>query len=287
MIQFFIKYLKRSGPSLIIIGAQKAGTSSLFSLLKKSPAFCGSSKKEVHFFDRDIFYNRKFNWYHSHFDRCAPGKTKLEATPSYIYTPHVPERIYNYSRKFNNNLKFILMFREPSSRCYSTWNMFRFLNEKRAEKIYQNHVKYANEPERKAITDLLFCENYPSFEQAVKEDIKRREEGEENLEPSFVRRGFYYEQITHWLNYFILCDFLFVEIKELANPQTLYEKICEWLELDLDPLFTEKIIFAKHKGEYLAKTQPEERTLAMLKDYYRPHNEKLFQLIGTRYDWDD
>ena len=27
------------------------------------------------------------------------------------------------------------------------------------------------------------------------------------------------------------------------------------------------------------------RTLELLDDFFRPHNERLFELLGTRYDW--
>ncbi|MFA7257175.1 MAG: hypothetical protein WC047_06350, partial [Kiritimatiellales bacterium] len=42
---------KRALPDFIIAGAQKAGTSSLFSCLSQHPALLPSSTKEVHFFD--------------------------------------------------------------------------------------------------------------------------------------------------------------------------------------------------------------------------------------------
>ena len=44
----------RALPNFIIIGAQKSGTSSLFSYLSQHPQLVPSYKKEVHFFDGGV-----------------------------------------------------------------------------------------------------------------------------------------------------------------------------------------------------------------------------------------
>ena len=45
-----------SRPSALVIGAQKAGTSALYEILRQHSSIAGSSTKEVHFFGRDERY---------------------------------------------------------------------------------------------------------------------------------------------------------------------------------------------------------------------------------------
>lgn len=48
-------------PKFMIIGAQKAGTTSLHSMLIKHPGLSGGLK------NRQIDYSKGFNWYHKNF----------------------------------------------------------------------------------------------------------------------------------------------------------------------------------------------------------------------------
>ena len=45
---------KRAFPDFIIIGAQKSGTTSMYSYLDQHPDIMGSLNKEIHFFDGGI-----------------------------------------------------------------------------------------------------------------------------------------------------------------------------------------------------------------------------------------
>lgn len=73
--------------NLIIVGANKCGTTSLFRYLSDHPLVCGSARKEVHFFDRNIdFSNAELGHaYLAHFpSRSEFQNVLLEATPSYL-----------------------------------------------------------------------------------------------------------------------------------------------------------------------------------------------------------
>src|SRR5262249_60320079 len=58
-------YAARPLPDFLIIGAQKAGTTALFSYLREHPAIAGPPWKEVSFFDRH--YARGAAWYRGNF----------------------------------------------------------------------------------------------------------------------------------------------------------------------------------------------------------------------------
>jgi hypothetical protein len=62
---------KRLWPHFIVPGAQKSGTTSLYSYLESHPDMVPPIKKELAFFDRN--FHRGTQWYRMHFPLCAKG----------------------------------------------------------------------------------------------------------------------------------------------------------------------------------------------------------------------
>jgi len=266
----------------LIIGVQKAGTTTLFNLLDSIPGFCGSSVKEIGFFTKDVFYQKGESWYLEHFQKCGRGAIKFEASPAYLYYPSAPKRIYS----FNRDMKFIVVLREPAARCHSAWNMFRRFNESTADQIFTQFIQHANPPEREAISKLLFAKHYPSFKQAVADDIDRYVSKSSDIEPSFVRRGLYWGQIANYLHYFKLGNFLFLEQGELNHPVTALQKVSDFLNVKID-LNSINSLPPSNIGDYLSCDAQTEGTILMLREFYKPHNEKLFSQIGVHYNWNE
>ncbi|MEG6512197.1 sulfotransferase domain-containing protein [Desulforamulus ruminis] len=268
---------------LLILGAQKSGTTSLFDLLCLDSAFCGSRVKETGFFSKNIFYNKGMDWYLSQFENYSENSIRFEATPEYLYYPYVAERVY----RSGYNYKFIVIFREPAARCYSAWNMFKTFNKSCPNEIFNIYTQFANPKERESIKELLFTKDYPTFKKAVLDDMERYKKGVNELEPSFVRRGIYYDQISNWLKFFKKEDFLFFEQSELINTLAIQKRIGCFLQIPNHKV-GEVSLSISNKGIYNSERSEEENeTLAMLKTFFRPHNEKLFNLVGERYDWDN
>src|SRR4051812_9675260 len=77
----------RALPDFVIIGAQKAGTTSLWRYLVEHPMIVGPAEKEIHFFDGR--FDRGEGWYRARFPRRATlvrGATRrltFEASPYY------------------------------------------------------------------------------------------------------------------------------------------------------------------------------------------------------------
>lgn len=100
-------------PDFIGIGAQRAGTTRLYELLKQHPEICmPRHRKEVHYFDR--YYHKGERWYRSLFDHCK-GRCTGEITPAYIYGEGCAERIY----ALLPDVKLIAVLRSPIDRAYS------------------------------------------------------------------------------------------------------------------------------------------------------------------------
>ena len=124
MISDLVPDRSAPAPSLhvnfLIAGVQKAGTSSLYQLLKRHPAVGLSSVKEVHFFDDENLDWSKppYDRYHSYFPKRRRATAWGEATPIYSYWPNALERI----KAYRPDMKLILLFRDPISRAYSAWS---------------------------------------------------------------------------------------------------------------------------------------------------------------------
>ena len=275
-------FRKRSVPSFLIIGVQKSGTTTLYDILNRLPNLCGSIEKETGFFIKDNIYKQGPEWYLEQFRRSGRAAMKFEATPAYIYYPDAPKRILS----FNKCMKFIVVLREPVARCYSAWNMFRRFNESGADSIFTQFIQDANPPEREAIRNLLYTEHYPSFKQAVIDDIERYVSQSIDIEPSFVRRGIYCEQIANYLHHFSLSSFLFLEQRELKLPVSVLQKISAFLSIEID-LNLVNTPTSLNVGDYPRADAETEETMLLLRDFYRHHNEKLFSQIGVKYDWNE
>lgn len=273
---------KRRVPNFLIIGVQKSGTTTLFDMLNCIPDFCGSNEKETGYFINDSIYKKGPAWYAGQFLRCSRAALKFEATPAYIYYPDASKRIYS----FDKQMKFIVVLREPAARCYSAWNMFRRFNESSPNQIFEQFVQHSNPPIKDAISKLLFTKQYPSFKQAVEDDIKRYLSRSGDIEPSFVRRGIYFEQIANYLQYFSLDAFLFLEQRELNFPAALLGKISKFLNVAIDVGLVSNAT-SSNVGDYLDVSAEIEETLLLLRDFYKTHNETLFNQIGVQYDWNE
>ncbi|HET7626188.1 MAG TPA: sulfotransferase [Verrucomicrobiae bacterium] len=109
-------------PTFIIVGAQKAGTTSLYHLLYRHPRIKPAKKKELHYFDNNYF--RDQSWYESMFPLArlffgAPSKVAKpitgEASPYYLFHPSAVSRM----ARTLPDAKLIVLLRNPVERAYS------------------------------------------------------------------------------------------------------------------------------------------------------------------------
>lgn len=105
-------------PNFIILGAPKAGTTSLAYHLARHPQVCFSSKKEPDFFAR--YYDRGLDWYRAFFDHWTDEPAIGEGSVHYSVTrwfPDAPARIAEHLP----HARFIYMARHPIDRMESMW----------------------------------------------------------------------------------------------------------------------------------------------------------------------
>jgi hypothetical protein len=234
----------------------------------------------------DYYYKKGPEWYRSQFNGRSSDIT-FEATPHYLYFPAVPERVYAYQQAMQRDMKFIVLLREPAERSYSAWNMERSFHKNDPKKIIKRHYKHYNPDIKKSLTKLLLEKNFPSFQQAVSDDKNRLDSRDTLLEPSYVRKGLYYEQVIRWLKWFDIRQFLFLESRELSDHPWVVNKIAEFLDVSIEFGAEVHDNRSLNIGQYPPLSDVDIKTMEMLKKIYYPYNEKLFEIIGKRYDWND
>lgn len=105
-------------PNLIVIGAQKCGTSGLHYQLSLHPEIWMSRPKELNFFIRERNWPRGEAWYRGQFDSGA--RVRGEASPNYTAYPQhlgVPERMHSLIPE----AKLIYVVRDPLERIAAHW----------------------------------------------------------------------------------------------------------------------------------------------------------------------
>ncbi len=105
-------------PNLIVIGAQKCGTSGLHYYLSLHPEVSMSSPKELNFFIAERNYPRGLEWYSRHFDPNA--KCRGDASPNYTAYPQhlgVPERMAAAVPE----ARLVYIVRDPIDRITAHW----------------------------------------------------------------------------------------------------------------------------------------------------------------------
>jgi hypothetical protein len=107
----------------LIIGAAKAGTTSLASWLGSHPDVCMSDPKETMFFGSPKLFDQGINTFHCNFFAHYQGESLIgDATPAYSNRdrhPGTPQRVFNV----NPDAKIIYIVRHPLRKVESSWQM--------------------------------------------------------------------------------------------------------------------------------------------------------------------
>ena len=252
-------------PDMIIIGAMKCGTTSLFRYLEEHPDFFGPKKKEIHYFDYK--YDNGLAWYRRQFPtKLKKWKCRLkgrriitgEATPYYMFHPHACKRVASILP----NVKLIALLRNPVDRAYSHYH-----NKIRGEKeklTFEQAIE--SEPRRLAgeLEKMLEDESYFSFHHGYH---------------GYLSRGIYVEQIKAWHAHIPQEQLLILDSETFfANPQGVYDKVCVFLGLSPYRIREFKI---NNPGDYQQKMPAALRK--KLIDYFAPYNEELFDYLGMNF----
>lgn len=252
-------------PNYLIIGAAKCGTSSLYEYLTQHPSINPALGKEINFFD--MHYSKGINWYRSYFPfkNFFTKKNSItgEATPRYLDHPHAAKRVYDLIP----SVKIIVLLRNPVDRAYSHWNMM--VAHKREDLSFSEAI----ENEKSRISD--FFEQMQNNKEYYSKDY---------FWYGYLERGLYAKKIKHWMNFIPKEQFLVLQSEDFfRNTSDVYNHVLEFLDLPKRNL----IKYDKfRKGSY-KKQKMDNSTRKNLIDFFKPHNEELYNLLGENFHWED
>jgi hypothetical protein len=252
-------------PDFIIIGAQKSGTTSLYSYLSQHPHLIPSYRKEVHFFDGGCNYNvdnfkKGRAWYQSQFppkQNISNNQKAFEASPLYIFNPLAPKRI----SELLPEVKLIAVLRNPVDRAIS----------------HYFHAKRAGyEP-------LPIMEALQAEEERLKPIIEKQDyKNNIFIHYSYKKRGLYYEQLKRYLNYFPMSNILVINSENLFTElDSTLRRILKFVDIDTE--YTINDLKPRNVGSNRTKVDPD--VYEYLEDYFCSHNQELYNLMGQNYGW--
>ena len=207
-------------PNFLVIGAAKAGTSSLYHYLKQHPQIYMSSEKEPRFFALE---GEKLEFggpaqginqgsvtsleaYCQLFEGVTDQIAIGEASTLYLSSPKAPQRIKHYLP----NAKLIAVLRDPAERAFSS---------------YMHLVRDGYET--------------LSFVEALEKEASRLQEKWQPLW-YYKQRGFYYEQLKRYFELFKPEQIKVYLYEDLAADSTaVVQDIAHFLEVD--PNFTPEL----------------------------------------------
>ncbi|OQX76276.1 MAG: hypothetical protein B6D64_10165 [Bacteroidetes bacterium 4484_276] len=190
-----------AGINFLGVGTAKAGTTTMFYILKDHPQIFLPSVKEIQFFDRN--YDNGMDWYFKHFKETQGQKAIGEITPNYMYDAHAPKRILKH---LGPDVKLIFILRNPADRAYSNYLM-----------------NYGRKTELQ------------SFEDAFNNDLKRMDTSEVYDDIfHYVKKGFYDVQIKRMLKSFSKKNMLFLLFEEdfLKHRKKSFNRIYDFLGVE-------------------------------------------------------
>lgn len=254
----------RQLPTALIIGVKKGGTRALLEFLRLHPDIRAAGS-EVHFFDH--YYAKGFHWYRRKMPPTLEGQITMEKTPSYFVTPEAPRRVQH----MNPGTKLIVVVRDPVTRAISDYTQVK---SKRVKMLRFEDLAFLNESQ---VVDMTW---------------------------SPLRIGVYARHLERWLQYFPLSQLLFVSGERLiADPVTEMTRVQDFLGI-------KRVICEKHfyfnatkgfpcllkseeratphcLGKNKGRSHPHIEPVAIerLRDFYRPFNQRFYQLTGMDFGW--
>jgi hypothetical protein len=197
-------------PNFFIIGAQKAGTTSLYYYLNQHPQVYMSPVKEPHFFEgmhadfkrpgRRVAPVTDLRDYQALFDGVSDEHAIGEASASYLYSPKAP----NLIQRTIPDAKIIAILRNPAERAYSN---------------FVHLVQVGREP-------------LASFAEALEaEEQRMRDNWGSNW--YYKQKGFYYAQVKRYLETFgqeHVRIWLFEDLRD--EPFGMMRDLFQFLDVD-------------------------------------------------------
>lgn len=284
-------------PDFIIIGAAKAGTTSLYRYLARHPNIFMSEPKEPNYFAHDERFKLGETWYLSLFQDARADQLCGEATTNYSNWPLYPDTVSRMS-SLVPAVKLIYLMRHPVDRAYSHYiqliqNIRTDDPDYKFDKTFEEHISTDDsviQSSNYMLQTEQFLERYNRdqmlfliFEEFIKDpqssltQIANFLGIDSNFD--FIGTGEVKENLNRDKESWLLRSRLTAPLKSIPGgqfiadhlPQAARDQIYSWLKR----LPQRKRI----EAEYIPpKMKPETRD--KLLEYYRRPNEQLSEFLG-------
>ncbi|MEM9562940.1 MAG: sulfotransferase domain-containing protein [Actinomycetota bacterium] len=255
-------------PDLILAGVQRSGTTALFEALYRLPNVERPRRgKGSHYFSYN--YDRGWEWFQSQFPteawaRSVESRTgrplfTFDACPYYLFHPFAVERM----AQALPDVKVMVMLRDPV---------------RRAESHYHHSVSHGHE-------DLPFTEALAAEHERMAGEIDRMEQdwsywSHHHEHHSYLAKGLYAEQLQRLFRHYDRERVMVVPSEEFyRRPDRVLGDVTDWLGLDPVTLDT-----GDDRNGHAYRSMDHEMR-ARLIELYREPNERLYALLGRRFDW--
>lgn len=250
-------------PDFVIVGAQRAGTTSLYKYLAEHPAV-GRVRlgKGVHYFDTS--FDRPMSWYRSHFPfdperipfRSGPGHVG-EGAPYYMFHPECPRRIHDALP----GVKVIAILRDPIERAHSQW---AHESARGFEELDFEAALHAEDERLAGQDELLRDPAGRSFA---------------HQHHSYVARGQYAPQVRRLWDVFGQDQVLVLPSSRLfAEPGAVYAETLSFLGLT-----SFEATYEVHNARSYSKIEP--HVADWLGERFAASNEQLVEMLGSDFDF--
>jgi len=254
----------RELPNFIIVGAVRCGTTSLYYDICDHSCVLPAAYDEIGFFDSN--YELGIHWYKSMFPtkfkrKKIESKTGIcitgEDTPFYFWDTKAIERI----KKEIPKIKLIFLLRNPIDRAYSNYHL--------GVRLGSENLTFEESIKKEM---MLLMKNNDIENDGIEKFLRPR---------SYIAKGLYYHQIKNWFKVFSKDQILVLSTENLSkNPHQTLKKIFNFLDLPNEQI---QNIQKRKVGNY---QKINEETRQFLKKFFESHNEKLFNLLESKFEWD-
>jgi len=253
-------------PNFFIVGAARAGTTSLYEYLKKIPEVYMSPEKEPHFFSKVPSGQYKIEdekTYLRLFDGVKNEKAIGEASTTYLKNKDTPKRIHDKL----SHAKIIIILRDPIDQLVSSY--FFYIQ----EKVFKFSLHQ----------EMLRGRIYPKTGEMLKETD-----------------GFS-EQINRYLTTFGSDQVMIIIFEEFVKePQETVKKVLKFLGINYNFIdFSEEVyrpyIVQNYEkldekdmeilSEYFKEEKLNEKDKEFLHEYFKEDVKKLVSILGRQLPW--
>jgi hypothetical protein len=246
-------------PGVVIVGAQKAGTTQLHAYLVKHPRLFGAWKKEVDYFSKHS--ERSIKWYRSHFPLrrqvALVGGLAIDASPSYLPTPAALYRM----REVLPDARIIAVLRDPVSRAFSHYQHYktRGVESRSFEQAIADELRHDIVPPR--LGTSLHADSPPML--------------------GYLGRGYYALQLELLLRVYLREQVLILDSSDLfSDTNATCRRVFAFLGIEPFEIVPTKIY---NRGYY--KEQIDRTVAERLRHHFEPYDELLVELVGQPFCW--